>query len=117
MTEKELYHYGILGMRWGKRKGDRYHEDYKNAHSGKSYKAMSNKELSDTNKRLNLEANYHDLRRKTSRGKRFADAFVAGATTVAAVGVAAVTYKKLGNKIVDRIANSKLIDFSNIGSR
>ncbi len=77
----ELYHHGIPGMKWGIQKGppyplsankiskearaqrkaeqeSKYSEDYKKAHSGKSYREMSNQELRETTNRLQLESNY-----------------------------------------------------------
>lgn len=57
----ELYHHGILGMRWGHRK-QRYREskDYRRSKAiqKKSVKAMSNKELDIVNNRLTKEKNY-----------------------------------------------------------
>ena len=53
LTSEELAHYGILGMKWGRRKGkssvsssgSKHHEDYLRAHTGESYKSMSTKKL------------------------------------------------------------------------
>lgn len=57
----ELYHWGVLGMRWGHRK-QKYREskDYRRAKAiqRKSVKAMSNKELDMVNNRLTKEKNY-----------------------------------------------------------
>lgn len=112
MKTNELYHYGVLGMKWGKRKArggskkDNYHEDYKKAHSGKSYKAMSNQELRDTNARLNMERNYKDLTKKTKAGKKAVNAFVTTAGTISAVIGAAAVYKKVGTGIIEKIGNS-----------
>ena len=115
MNNNELYHYGVLGMKWGKRKArgsskkskkDNYHEDYKKAHSGKSYKSMSNQELGDTNKRLNMERQYKDLTKKTNAGKKAVNAFVATAGTISAVIGATAVYKKVGNSIIEKIGNS-----------
>lgn len=73
-TSEELAHYGILGMKWGRRKGKSSvsssgskHQDYLRAHSGKSYKSMSTKELKETNERLQAEKTYKEL---TSRQKK-----------------------------------------------
>ena len=73
MEQKCFTHSGIKGMKWGIRrfqnkdgsltpsgkkrykisskKSDRYHEDYKRAHSKKSVKEMSNDELRERNNR------------------------------------------------------------------
>ena len=111
--QNELYHYGILGMKWGKRKGgskrgkkESYSEDYKKAHSGKSYKSRDNRELSDTNKRLNMEKQYKDLTKKTSVGKKAVNSFIGTAGTITAVSGAAVGYKKIGNGIIEKIGNA-----------
>lgn len=73
-TSEELAHYGILGMKWGRRKGKSSvsssgskHQDYLRAHSGKSYKSMSTKELKETNERLQAEKTYKEL---TSKQKK-----------------------------------------------
>lgn len=119
----ELYHYGILGMKWGVRRSDAQlarvrkskkqseddHEDYKKAHSSKSVRAMSDKELRERNNRLQMEKQYSDLTKKESTGKKLVTAFVATATTLAAVSKAYDTYKKVGgpivNKGLDKIGN------------
>ena len=61
-SDDELYHYGVLGMRWGHRKAKyRNSKDYNRAHGlrkRKNYKQMSNNELQTVNKRLELENRY-----------------------------------------------------------
>lgn len=76
---EELYHHGILGMKWGirryqnpdgsytaegkrrKSKGKEYSEDYWNAHDKKDTKYMSDKELQKRNNRLQQEQQYKAL--------------------------------------------------------
>ena len=115
----ELYHHGIKGMKWGVRrteaqlararkkaiKNEPDHEDYKNAHSGRSYRAMSNQELQDVNKRLNMEKQYKDLTKKTSKGKKVVNGFIKTAGTITAVTAAAKTYEKYGKIILDKVGD------------
>lgn len=116
----ELYHYGILGMRWGvrrsksssskraKRSKPMMDPSYKKAHSKKKIKYMSNDELREVNKRLNLEKNYSDLTRTKKRGKAAVNAFVSTAGTIAAVAGAYKTYKKYGGEILNKIGKMKV---------
>lgn len=110
--DNELYHYGVLGMKWGVRRSKKskpsIDPSYKKAHSKKKLKYMSDNELREVNNRLNLEKNYRDLTRTKSRGKAALDAFVSTAGTVAAVMGAYGTYKKLGEKIIKQIGSSKI---------
>lgn len=84
-----LEHYGIKGMKWGVRRSDeqlarargrrktkevspdaeRAKESFKKARKG-GPQALSNKELQELNKRLNLEQQYSRLTEKPSRLKR-----------------------------------------------
>lgn len=122
----ELYHYGVLGMKWGRRRSaaqlaktrksrktsEANHDDYKNAHSKKSVRSMSDKELRERNNRLQMEKQYADLTRKDGTGKKLISAFVTTATTLAAVAKAYDTYKKVGgpavNKGLDKIGDKVL---------
>lgn len=62
MQDKELYHYGVLGMKWGRRKS-RMSQDAREAKAIKKKKVseMSNAELRKLNERRNLERNYKQL--------------------------------------------------------
>ena len=117
----ELYHYGVLGMKWGvrkgrstsskstrKRKASNYHEDYKKAHSGKSVKYMSDKELNDTNRRLQAERQYDQLTKKTNIGKQIVNTFIATAGTMVAIEGAYKTYKRFGDMAINKIGKTKI---------
>lgn len=76
IKSNELTHYGILGMKWGRRKGNvktssspksRHHEDYLRAHTGESYKSMSTKQLKEVNDRLQAEKTYKELTTKQKK--------------------------------------------------
>lgn len=123
-NSNDVLHYGVLGMKWGVRRTEAQlararkkaakqepdHDDYKKAHSGKSYRAMSNQELRDANNRLNMEKQYKDLIRKTNKGKKIVTGFIAGAATTTAVVKATKTYMKYGNFVLDKFGNWLLRD-------
>jgi hypothetical protein len=90
-VEDFLEHYGILGMKWGRRKGgssssgskksesneknnDREHEDYKTKKKllSKKVSELSTSELQELSRRISLEKNYKTLTAKElSPGKKF----------------------------------------------
>lgn len=90
MTSKEyLQHWGILGMKWGKKKGRKKtptktirtsaSDDYlaKEKLKSKSLKEMSNKEIRSFTERIQLEKQYSDLTKKEiSRGRKMVDEFL-----------------------------------------
>ena len=119
----ELYHYGVLGMRWGvrrsksgstssgkrsKRSKPAIDPSYKKAHAKRKLKYTSDSELREINKRLNAERQYKDLTRTKSKGKAAVDAFVSTAGTIAAVMGAYNTYKKYGGPILKKIGKMKV---------
>lgn len=109
----ELYHWGILGMRWGKKsRRIKPSEDYINSQKikKKKIKELSNKELQEYNNRKNLEQNY----------KRLTPAKIA--IGLAALGGAAVamenvnkftsqggTFIKNGKNLFEKMKNFKMI--------
>lgn len=93
MTQNELAHYGILGMKWGVRRTETQlarargkkapdedaSDDYKKAHSKKSVKSMSDKELRDRLNRLNMEQQYNKLTSEKSTGRKLVEQVVGNA--------------------------------------
>ncbi len=116
----ELYHYGILGMKWGVRrsqkqsgktakrsKRENLSDDAKEASKIKRKKVgeMSNAELKKLNERMNLERNY----KQNNPGALKTGMAVAGATA-AALGTVVALYSnghkiiKIGESIVKKAA-------------
>lgn len=86
MNNNELYHYGILGMKWGVKRASKasriekrakkknWSEDAETAAKikTKNVKQMSNAELRKLNERLQLEKQYSQLTKKeTIPGQKF----------------------------------------------
>ena len=124
MTNNELYHYGILGMKWGVRRTDaqiarsrksKVHEDYAKAHDRKSVKQMSNQELNERNKRLNAEQQYKNLKRQNSlctKGEQAARKYANTALLVTGVAAATATYMKYGSKIINKVGSFVIKDIT-----
>lgn len=122
MTENELYHFGVKGMKWGVRKSrsrsgssknrrsktDGWSDDAKEAYriNKKKVNQMSNAELKKLNERRNLERNYHQLNPNAIK-KGVA---IAG-TTAAALGTMAALYNN-GNQIIS--IGKKIVDGMNM---
>ena len=105
----ELWHWGIEGMRWGvrrDRKSVEIHDDYRKAHTKKSVKSMSDRELNERNKRLQSEKQYRELTRKTKRGKQIVNTLISAAGTLAAAESAYKTYKRFADSAIDGIGNT-----------
>ena len=134
MDNNELYHHGVLGMKWGvrrspsqlghkirikrkKKPSEPIHEDYKKAHSKKSVSSMSDAELRNRNNRLQMERQYAQLTEKKSRGKKIVSGLIATAGTIAAAEGAYKTYKRVGNQILDKLGDYAVRDImrKNIG--
>lgn len=134
--DNELYHYGILGMKWGIRRFQNKdgsltpkgksrkkskksdiptHEDYSKVHNKKSVKSMSDAELRARLNRLQMERNYNALvGDDVSKGKSIVNGILKAATTVATVSGTALTLYSNADKIKKivepLIQNKKILD-------
>lgn len=112
-----LYHFGIKGMKWGIRRyqnkdgsltaegRQRYNDDYKRAHTGKKVSEMSDAELRTINNRLQMERQYANLTKKTSKGKQIVNQIVGIAGTISTIAGAYQTYKKYGTQAIEAIGD------------
>lgn len=105
MESPELKHYGVKGMKWGIRRKRTRHEDYQKAHSRKSVREMSDKELRERNNRLQMEQQYAQLTKRKNHGKKVVTAIIAGAATIKALDSAYKTYAKYGNAALDKVGD------------
>lgn len=110
----ELYHYGILGMKWGvrrtpeqlghrpikKKKTASEHNDYKKAHSEKSIKSMSDKELRERLNRLQMEQQYSKLSDSDcNKGKTYINRIIRAGSTIATITSTGLTVYNNVDKI------------------
>lgn len=119
MENLELTHWGIKGMKWGRRRyqnkdgsltpagQERYNkmsDDAKTAYNLKQKKisAMSNSELKKLNERIRLEQEYSRLNPSTiNKGLKVAAGIAAGLGTVAGLYNNSKTIISIGKKVVD----------------
>jgi hypothetical protein len=115
---ESLYHYGVLGMRWGVRRqrgpdgrvGSKQTaaDDYKSARAlnQKGVKNLSTKELQDLTKRLQLEKQYKELNpSEYKKGHEFVKGVLAAGTTITSLYVLSKT--PMGQDVVAAIKKSR----------
>lgn len=97
-TDDFLAHYGVKGMKWGRRKSDSAESKSLKETRTKSASELSNKELQDAVNRMNLEKQYSSL-----SGGRATAKIQTGVSAVNAV----LSVAQTANKIYE-FANSPL---------
>lgn len=101
----ELYHYGILGMKWGRRKSRRtISQDAKEARSLKKKKVyeLSNAELKKLNERQNLERTHRNLNQNAiSKGAKAVTITAAALGTIVAIKTNGKQVLEMGKSVVD----------------
>lgn len=106
----ELYHYGVMGMKWGRRKNRYISKDSKRVTNirKKKINQMSNEELKAVNKRLELENNYKSFSAKRNVGKKLVKGFITVAGTMVAIEGAVKTYERFGKLAIDKIGKMRI---------
>lgn len=128
MSNNELLHYGILGMKWGVRRtpaqlararGERTTDSggskpkassssSKSSSSKRSVSEMSDDELRKTVQRLQLEQQYRNLNpQKVSTGKKIVDKILKDVVVPAATEVGRNAFKKALESAVDSATKRK----------
>lgn len=130
--EDVLEHYGIKGMRWGVRRSEKQlarerakkpkvSEDARRADRAqekaktKGLKSLSNQELDQLNKRMNLEQNYARLTAAENASKvRKGAKFIKGAKKTQATVASAVAFSKTppGKAIKKAVTEAVTVDFT-----
>lgn len=99
---QELAHYGVLGMKWGVRRGRNV-----------SAKSLSNEQLSSAVRRLELEKRYSQLtsKEKSAAAKWARNVVLASSTAVATKYTTDYMSKKVGGLIKKKAAKQLQFNF------
>lgn len=108
MDDRQLRHWGVLGMKWGVRRSrgstSNHHEEHIRAHSlkRKGYKNLSNKELQDVLTRMDLENRYKQANPSSFSvfSKQVTNIITGISTSVKAINTLGSAYQ-LGKKFYD----------------
>ena len=99
-VDEYLKHYGVLGMKWGKRKA----RISKTSQPQQKKRRMSNKELTARVKRLRLEKEFRELTAKPKTPSKIEQAVKAAGTVAALTGSAYTIYKNIDG--IMKLANT-----------
>lgn len=115
----ELEHYGVLGMRWGRRKSSEVavspeHQvasEYKRRAQKDGLSSLTNNELRTLNERLNLETNYAKMTANSATTKRGLDKVQTALKYAAAAQSVYAAWNsplgKAGRKVLSELIKSK----------
>ena len=105
----DLYHYGVIGMRWGRRRSKSQLARARAKAEKNSVKNMSDEELRKRVNRLQLEKQYSQLSpSKVTKGKRAVGNVIKATTTVAALTTTGITLYNNAGKIKSIAKKAKM---------
>lgn len=114
--DNSLAHYGVKGMKWGKRKARGSTPKSEDAAKADRYKArvrksgvssLSNKELKALNERINLEKSFKDIQVETySTGRKVTTKVVKKSEKIVVAAIATVAAQQVASLIKSGISSA-----------